>query len=183
MEGLLAGVRHRVQEIIFVFHFLADVFLGYVRGKADGFFGILHRVRNGPITSPAPHQSIVVGVGNGFVSHDVLHARGEYFVFQRLVKECLDEEVAVAGIKCVAMGHGQFASLIFPSFHFHFGNGAHRAVSQHTLRAEGYGFDVRGLLPVPSFQGTYAAAIAYHQHVIAKAACQLLVVRIKAAFF
>ena len=107
VEGLLAGVRHRVQEIIFVFHFLADVFLGYVRGKADGFFGILHRVRNGPITSPAPHQSIVVGVGNGFASHDVLHARGEYFVFQRLVKECLDEEVAVAGIKCVASPCGR----------------------------------------------------------------------------
>ena len=88
----------------------------------------------------------------------------------------------MAGIEDVAVGHGQFFPLVFPSFGFHLRNGADRTIGQDALRAEGDRCHVGGLLSVPTLKGADAATISHKQHIVAKAACQLFIVGIELAF-
>ena len=97
-EVLLTGSGQRVEEVVFVLHFLADVFLWNAGGKSYGLLGIFHGVCHRPVSSPASHQPVMVGEGDGFSTHDVLHACAEHFIIQRFVKSGFDKQVAMSGI-------------------------------------------------------------------------------------
>ena len=178
-----ARCRDGIKEIIFVFYFLTDIFLRNVSGDTYRFFGILHGVCNRPVPSPATNQAVMVGMREGFVSHNVLYPGAENFVSQRLVEKCFYQQVTVPGIENVAIGHIQFLALIFPPFDLYLCDGTYGAVGKDTFGTEGHRLYVSGFGAIPAFQCTDAAAVAHHQHIVAEAAFQLRFGGIELAFF
>ena len=70
---------------------------------------------------------------------------------------------------CVADRHrdGRLVGIGFPVLVDHLDDGAQRAIGDDALRAAGNGLDHRGLLSVPSSEGTESEGVAHPEHIVA----------------
>ena len=158
---------HDIGIVVFVGRlFAADVLLGNPDAESDGLGLEVLMIARRPVGAPAAPQPRLVGE-----FHRLFHvddACGEEVILHILIEEYVDISAAAACILRVADGHrdGRLVGVGLPVLVDYLDDGAQRSVGDDALRAAADGIDHRGLLSVPSTEGTESEGVAHPEHIV-----------------